>query len=45
MAGERLDGVRDATFSYQNAAGFVTLDSTVTHISEIIDHLDRRNRV
>lgn len=36
-----MEGVHSATFSYENAEGFVTFDSTVTSVSEIIDHLDR----
>lgn len=36
-----MEGVRSATFSYENAEGFVTFDSTVTSVSEIIDHLER----
>lgn len=41
MAVERMEGVHGAAFSYENADGFVTFDSTATSVSEIIDHLDR----
>lgn len=36
-----MEGVREATFSYEHGEGFVTFDSTVISVSEIIDHLDR----
>lgn len=42
MAAERVEGVREAAFSHGRAEGFVTFDSTVTNISDIIDELDRR---
>lgn len=37
-----MDGVHSATFSHENAEGFVTFDSTATSVPEIIDHLHGR---
>lgn len=36
-----MEGVHEAAFSYEHGEGFVTFDSTVTSVSEIVDHLDR----
>lgn len=40
MAVEQLEGVREASFSYEYAEGFVTFDSTVTTVARIIKELD-----
>lgn len=39
MAAERVEGVREAEFSYPEGSGTVTLDTTVTSISEVIAEL------
>ena len=39
MAVERLEGVREATFSYERSEGFVTFDTTVTTVERIIGGL------
>ena len=41
MAVERVDGVREATFSYAAAEGFVTFDTTLTSPEQFIAELDR----
>ena len=41
MAVERVEGVREARFSYAAAAGFVTFDTTMTSPLEIIGELER----
>lgn len=41
MVVERLDGVREAEFSYRAESGVVTYDSTRTTIEEIIRELQR----
>ena len=41
MAVTRVDGVPDATFSYDQAEGYVTFDTTVTSVSEIVAELER----
>ena len=41
MAVTRVEGVRDATFSYDRAEGFVTFDTTVTTVPEIVSELER----
>ena len=41
MAAERVEGVREAEFSYPEAIGTVTLDTTLTSISEVIAELTR----
>jgi len=41
VAVERVDGVQEASFSYERAEGFVTFDTTVTSIEEILAELDR----
>ena len=41
MAVNRVEGVHDATFSYDRAEGFVTFDTTVTSVSEIVAELER----
>ena len=38
---ERVEGVREARFSYQAAEGFVTFDTTVTTIAEIVRELQQ----
>ncbi len=38
---ERVDGVEEARFSYQAAEGFVTFDTTVTTIAEIVRELQQ----
>lgn len=42
MAVEQLEGVRQASFSYERAEGFVTFDSTATTVGRIIEALDAR---
>ena len=39
MAVERLDGVREAMFSFERSEGFVTYDATATNVERIIDGL------
>jgi len=41
VAVQRVDGVREATFSYPRAEGLVTFDTTMTSVSEIIAELER----
>ena len=41
MAVTRVEGVQDATFSFDRAEGYVTFDTTVTSISEIVAELER----
>lgn len=41
MAVERVEGVREATFSYDRAEGFVTFDTTKTSLVEIVSELER----
>ena len=41
MAVERVDGVREATFSYDRAEGFVTFDTTMTSVASIVAELGR----
>ncbi len=41
MAVERVDGVREAVFSYDRAEGFVTFDTTMTSPEEFLAELDR----
>ena len=41
MAVERVDGVREAEFSYERAEGFVTFDTTKTSPEEFLAELDR----
>ncbi|MCH7992464.1 MAG: hypothetical protein IIC35_08610 [Gemmatimonadetes bacterium] len=38
---ERLEGVREASFSFERSEGFVTFDATVTSAEEIVAELDR----
>jgi len=42
VAVEQLEGVRQASFSYERAEGFVTFDSTATTVGRIIEALDAR---
>lgn len=42
MAAERIDGVREATFSHERGEGFVTLDTTVTSVADVAAELERR---
>ncbi len=41
MAVERVDGVREAEFSYERAEGFVTFDTTMTSPDVFLAELDR----
>ncbi len=41
MAVERVEGVREAEFSYERAEGFVTYDTTMTSPEEFLAELDR----
>ena len=41
MAVERVEGVREAAFSYDRAEGFVTFDTTMTSVVEIVSELER----
>ena len=41
MAVERVEGVREATFSFDRAEGFVTFDTTMTSVAEIVAELKR----
>ena len=41
MAVERVEGVREATFSYAKGDGFVTYDRTATSPDEFIAELER----
>lgn len=41
MAVERVEGVREATFSYAGAEGVVTFDTTATSLEEIVAELER----
>lgn len=41
MAVQRIEGVRDAEFSYPDATGVVTYDTTLTSDAEIIAELKR----
>jgi hypothetical protein len=38
---ERVGGVREATFSYERAEGFVTFDTTLTSLEAILAELER----
>ena len=37
---ERVEGVREARFSYETAEGFVTFDTAVTTVTEIVSELE-----
>jgi len=41
VAVERVEGVREAVFSYGRAEGFVMFDTTATSLSEIVSELER----
>ena len=41
MAVERVEGVREATFSYERAEGFVTFDTTQTSPEAFLAELER----
>jgi copper chaperone CopZ len=41
VAVERLEGVREANFSFERSEGFVTFDGTVTSAEEIVAELHR----
>ncbi len=41
MAVERVEGVREATFSFDRAEGFVTYDTTLTSAEAILAELKR----
>ena len=41
MAVKRVEGVREAEFSYERAEGFVTFDTTKTNPQAFIAELDR----
>ncbi len=38
---ERVEGVEEARFSYAAAEGFVTFDTAVTSITEIVSELEQ----
>ncbi len=38
---ERVEGVEEARFSWETAEGFVTFDSAVTSVTEIVSELER----
>lgn len=38
---ERVEGVREARFSYPQGEGFVTFDTTMTSLAEIVGELER----
>ncbi len=38
---ERVEGVQEARFSYEAAEGFVTFDTTVASIAEIVSELEQ----
>ena len=37
---ERVEGVEEARFSYEAAEGFVTFDTAVTSVAEIVKELE-----
>ncbi|MCH1571880.1 MAG: hypothetical protein OXU33_05560 [Gemmatimonadota bacterium] len=37
----RVEGVQDATFSYDRSEGFVTFDTTMTSVADIVAELER----
>jgi len=41
VAVQRVDGVSEASFSYDRAEGFVTFDTTMTSVTAIIAELER----
>lgn len=41
MAVTRVEGVREASFSFDRAEGFVTYDTTKTSLPDIIAELER----
>jgi copper chaperone CopZ len=41
VAVQRVDGVSEASFSYDRAEGFVTFDSTMTSVAAIVAELER----
>ena len=41
MAVQRVEGVREASFSYDRSEGFVTFDTTMTSVAEIVGELER----
>lgn len=41
MAVERVEGVREATFSFDRSQGYVLFDTTATTVTEIIAELER----
>ncbi len=38
---QRVDGVHEARFSYPEGEGFVTFDTTMTSVAEIVGELER----
>jgi copper chaperone CopZ len=38
---ERVEGVREATFSYVRGEAFVTFDTTETSLTQIVSELER----
>ena len=38
---ERVEGVEEARFSYEAAEGFVTFDTAVTTVAEIVSELEQ----
>jgi copper chaperone CopZ len=41
VAVEKVEGVREATFSYDRSEGFVTFDTARTSVAEIAAELER----
>jgi len=41
VAVKRVEGVQEASFSYDEAAGYVTYDTTVTSLEHIVAELER----
>ena len=41
MAVENVEGVSEAIFSFERAEGFVTFDTTMTSVAEIVAELER----
>ena len=38
---QRVSGVREARFAYPRGEGFVTYDTTMTSVAEIVEELER----
>jgi copper chaperone CopZ len=41
VAVQRVEGVSEAVFSYDRGEGFVTFDTTMTSVLEIVSELER----